>query len=148
MHGLGDGGGHAIGIVDADEQGGQLPDGGQVHGLPGGTLVAGAVAEEDEGDAILLAPLLDGQCSAVAHDGAGTQNAVGTKVVDVGVRNVHGAALTLTHAGLAGQNFRHHIVGADALADGLTVAPVGAEYVVLRLQGGDSASCGGLLADA
>ena len=61
---------------------------------------------------------------------------------------MHGAALALAHAGLTGQDFRHHIVDADALADGLTVAAVGAEYVVLRLQGGDGSGRGGLLADA
>ncbi len=68
--------------------------------------------------------------------------------MDVGVRNVHGAALTLTHAGLAGQDLGHHIIDADALADGLTVAPVGAEYVILWLQRRDSPGRSGLLADA
>ena len=47
LHGLSDGSGHAIGIVDTDEKCGQLPDGGQIHSFPSSTLVAGAVAEED-----------------------------------------------------------------------------------------------------
>ena len=68
--------------------------------------------------------------------------------MDIRVGNMHGAALTLAHAGLTGQDLGHHIIDADAFANGLTVTTVCAEHIVLRLQGGDSASCGSLLTNA
>ena len=40
-----------------------------------------------------------------------------------------------TDAGLLCQDLRHHVVDVDAFGDGLAVAPVGAEHVILGLQG-------------
>ena len=48
---------------------------------------------------------------------------------------MHGTALALADAGLLCQDLRHHVVDVDAFGDGLAVAPVGAEHVILGLQG-------------
>src|SRR6266481_3654468 len=61
-------GGERVLVVLADEDEGQLPDGGQVHGLVDHALVGAAVTEEGDDDAIGLAKLVgEGGAGADGH---------------------------------------------------------------------------------
>ena len=68
---------HAIEIIGAHPQNGKIPDGCQIKGFPGCTLIGGAVADKNDSDTILFLALFGGQCRTKSKNGVGAENAVG-----------------------------------------------------------------------
>ena len=139
-------GGHAVLVVLADEDGGQVHGGGDVDALMEGASGSGAIAEEGDGDFAVLANL-GPQRRAGGDRDAGADNAVGAEVAELNVGDVHGAALAAAVAGGAAEEFGHHLVHAGALGDAMAVAAVGAGDEVALVQSGADAGGGGFLAD-
>ncbi len=129
-----------VDVVLADEDDGQVPDRGEVHGLVEGALVDRAFAEEGDGDAFLAQQLArearaDREREAGADDRVRADDPVG------GVRHVHRAALAAAEAIGAGEELGHHPVDVDALRQAVAVATVGGRQVVAVAQC-DTDACG------
>ena len=104
-----------------------------------GTLIGRAIAEET-GAHLVGAPHLGRQAGAGGDTLSRANDAVGAQNADVGIGDVHGAALALAVAGLLGPQLSHHILQVSALGDAVAVSPVGAGNVVIVPQIG---ACGG-----
>ena len=110
-------------------------------------LVDRAVAEEAEGDAAgLLVPLGEGE--AEAERDVPADDAVAAHVADLGVEEVHRAALALGAAGRLAEELRHRGARAHAQRQAVAVAAVAVDQVVLALleDGGDADGDGFLAA--
>ena len=152
---VGDGGGavalldrhrHAVLVVFADKDDGQLPDGGHVEAFVEIALVGGAVAKEAHDDAAVGEEMV-GEAGADGERNAAGDDAVGAEAAEGEVGHVHGAAAAAADAGLLGEQLGHHQADILALGDGVAVAAVGGDDIVVRVEGGDGADGDGFLAD-
>ena len=123
----------AVAVVLAHEQRRQLVERRHVGGLVERALVAGAVAEEGDGDAVGLAVL--GRERRAHRDGRPcADDAVGAEHAEVHVGDVHAAALAPAVARGAPEQFGVHAIERAALGDQMAMAPVGAGDPVLVRQ--------------
>jgi hypothetical protein len=135
-----------VDVVLAGEDHRQVPDGAEVERLVERALVDGALAEEGDGDAVLLQVLArqagtGGQRHARADDRVGAEDAL------AGVRDVHRAALAAAQPGGLGEELGHHAVEVGALGEDVAVAAVGGGEVVVVAQRGAHAGGDRLLAE-
>ena len=136
--------GDGVLVIFAHKDHRQLQNGGHVQGLMEGALVGGAVAEEADHH---VGPLLILQGERRAHgDGdASADDPIGAQHTDGEVGDVHGTALALAVAVLAGHQLRKHPLQVRALGDAVAVAAVSGGDVVMVGQVGAYAHCDGLL---
>ena len=133
-------------IVFTDEDHGELPYGGKVHGLTQSALIAAAVAEERDADAV-------GRVHRAVERIAGAErlrranDAVCTHKADLGCGLMHFAGAAAAVALLLAHQLGHHGVDVRALGDEMAVAAVRRGDVVLtRERTADAGGCG-LFAD-
>ena len=110
-----------------------------------GALIGSTIAKKARGNPVGNFFHLNGEGSSAGDGPIGAQNTVGTQNTIVKVADVHGAALSVVGSRLPGQNLRHHRTDIHTLSDGLAVATVGRQHVVLFLQGRRRADARGLL---
>ena len=109
---------------------GQLPQRGDVERLRERALLGGAVAEEAQHDLPLLADLRrPGRAGRMRDPGRDDARGAEEAVGDVG--QVHRAADALAEAVLAAVDLGHHRLGVGPARDGVAVAAVGREELVV-----------------
>jgi hypothetical protein len=152
---LGDGrravgsGTHAVLVVLAAEDDGELPQTGHVVGLEDLTLVGGTVTVEGEGD-LLLALVLLGKGDTSADGDLGTDDTV--SAVEAGREHVHGTALSVGDTLPPAEQLADDALDGAAAHHGEAVAAVGGDEVVGALDGvlntdGDGLLAGGQMAE-
>ena len=92
------GGAHRITVVFDDKDAGQIPEGGEIHGLVHGTLVDGAVAHESHGGPF-VALVFNAVGEADAEGDLATDDAVAAPIVVGRVKIVHRSTLALGATG-------------------------------------------------
>ena len=122
-----------VAVVLAHEEHRQLPDRGQVERLVEGADVGGAVAEERDRD-LRRTPQLRGPGGAVGHRQVGADDGVRAEHPVVGLGEVHRAALGLADPGGPLHQLGQTALRRGAAGDGVVVAAVGGEDVVVRSQ--------------
>src|SRR5262244_2936610 len=126
-----DGRAHGVAVVLADEDHGQLPEGGEVHRLVELALGHGAVAEVAEHD-LVAALVLDGEPRPRGQWEVRAHDAVAAQEVDALVEEVHRATLALGEPVPAAEELGHHAPGIGPLGDAMPVLAVGRDHVVPR----------------
>ena len=111
----------------------QVIGGGDVESFVEHALMGGAIAEEGQRDSAVFL-VLGAERGAGGQRDARTHDAVGAQDTQVGVSDVHGAALALVGTGGLAVQLRHHGLGVHALGDAVAVAAVGAGDVVIGIQ--------------
>ena len=112
----------------AAEEGGQLPELGHVEGLEDLTLVASAVAVEDDGG-VVTAGVLVSEGEASADGDLSTDNAVAAE--ETLGEHVHGAALAVGDTLAAAQQLADDRSHGSASHQSEAVAPVGSDNIVV-----------------
>src|SRR5215467_2348523 len=126
-----DGRTHRVAVVLADEDHGQLPEGGEVERLVELALGHRAVSEVAEHD-LVAALVLDGETRSGGQGQVRAHDTVAAQEVDALVEEVHRAALALGKSVPAAEELGHHAPGIGALGDAVAVLAVGRDHVVLR----------------
>src|SRR5262245_3826919 len=144
--GAGDGRAHRVAVVLADEDHGQLPEGGEVERLVELALGHRAVSEVAEYD-LVATLVLDGESRPGGQGQVRAHDTVAAQEVDALVEEVHRAALALGKPVPAAEEFGHHAPGIGALGDAVAVLAVGRDHVVLRAYHRGGTYCHRLLAD-
>ena len=140
------GGAHAVLVVLADPQDGQLPDLGQVQRLVEITDIGSAIAEHtDRHGVVMLVQVAQrqpgGDRQVRADDG------VPAPEILAHIGHVHRAAFAVRGAGGLAEQLGHHHFGGDAAVDGDAVVAVGGDDAVLRAAQRDQAGGDRLLPD-
>ena len=117
-------------VVLADEQRGQIVDGGQVEAFVKGAVPHGAVAEEGDTDAAVPQQLGTVTGAGGLQD-AGTYDAAGPHEADFRCEEMHAPAAAMGNASLPTVQFRDERDGGDPFGQRVAVAPVGAEDRVI-----------------
>ena len=128
-----------------EEDDGEFPDGGEVHGFVELAFVDGPVTEEAQ-DHLVIAAVLNGKGDAGRYAELSTDNGVAAHEVQLGAEQVHGAALALAAAGDLAHQLRHNFVAGHATGESLAVVPVMGHDVVVGAQGVDGSDGDGFLA--
>ena len=137
---------HAVLVIFAHPQHGQLPDFGQVERLVEVADVRRPVPKHADGDAVCaLVQVAQGQARGKRQVGA--HNGMPAPEILAHVRHVHRAAPALRAAGRFAKQLGDHLVGAQAAVDRHAVIAVSRDDAVLRLAGRDQAGADRLLAD-
>lgn len=124
------GGSHGVAVVFDDVDDGEFEEGGDVEGFVECALVDGTIAEVAEG-AAFEAFVFEAVCEAEAEGGLAGDDAVAAPVVFVGGEEVHGAAFSFGAAGGFAEEFGHAFVHVHADGEGVGVAAVGGDVVVV-----------------
>mmetsp|Transcript_22179 Transcript_22179/g.74620 ORF Transcript_22179/g.74620 Transcript_22179/m.74620 type:complete len:407 (+) Transcript_22179:157-1377(+) len=143
--GPGLGGAHAVLVVLADKDDGQLPEGGHVHALEELALVGRTVAVEGDRHAA-VPPVLVGKGQAHAQGLLGADDAVAAVEVVLGLVHVHGPPLPLGTARVLAHELRDDTLHGAAARNLVAVVAVGGDHRVLPRDGGLHANAHGLLA--
>ena len=125
-----DGGAHRVAVVLADEDHGQLPERGEVHGLVELALGHGAVAEVALHD-LVTALVLHRERGAGGDGQVGGDDPVPAEEIDALVEEVHRAALALAEAVAAAEELGHDPAGIRALREAVAMLAVGGDGVVV-----------------
>src|SRR5262249_51140719 len=144
-HRPGTGCGSAVPVILRHGDGRPVPHRGQVPGLQGRAVVAGAVAEERNA-AAAGAVELGGQRRPADQRRPAADDAVGAEHALGQVGDVHRAALAVAAAGLAAVDLGHHLADVDALGDAVAMTAMGAGDGVTVIEVAAYADCGSLLA--
>ena len=142
---IGGGGGPAVHLIDEDD--GEFPGGSHIRGLVEGAAVGGAVAEEHDGDGIVLQNHLVGQGRAGGEVIAAADHTVGAEHADGEIRDVHAAALAVAQAVLLAEDLSHHLVHVRSLGNAVAVTAVRALNQVGIAQRRTDTGADGLLTD-
>ncbi len=105
-----------------------------------------AIAAEREHD-LGATTLLDGKRGTRRDAEAAGDDAIGAQVADRPTRDVHRSAAAMAVAGLLAEQLGHHPARVMTLRDGMAVSAVGADDVVVGLDGRDRADGDALLAE-
>ena len=135
---------HAVLVVLAAEDDGELPQAGHVVGLEDLALVGRSVAVEGEGH-LLLALVLLGEGDAGTDGHLGADDTVAA--VEAGREHVHGAALSVGDTLPPAEQLTDDALDGAAAHHGEAVAAVGGDEVVGALNGVLDTDGDGLLAD-
>ena len=87
------GGSHAVGVVLAQVDDGQVPEAGDVGSLEELTLVRRSIAVHSDSE-VLLAPVLLGEGESGADGQLGADDTISTVIVALPIIVVHGASLS------------------------------------------------------
>ena len=88
-----------------------------------------------------------GQGGAHGNGYPAADDPIGTQVTHLNTGNVHASALSLAITGLLAQKFGHHPVNVHALADTLTMTPMGDIDQILFCKGTRCTNAGSFLTD-
>src|SRR5207248_2824894 len=125
-------GAHRHVVVFADEDGGELPEAGDVEGFVEGALIDGTVSEEGEADAAgLFVPAGEG-CAGAEGD-LSADDSVAAEVADVGLKIMHRAPFAFGATVGSSEEFGHGDTGFHAEGEGMAVIAVAIDEIVLAL---------------
>src|SRR5579859_249009 len=133
-------------IVLADEEHGQLPDGSQVQPFVEGSVVHGAVAEEGHRHLVGLHQSIAVSCAGRLKD-AGTDDAARPHHAHFGREEVHAPPTPAGTSALAAVELGDQLPRWEALGEGMSVTPVGAEHGIVLAELGADADRNRLLPD-
>src|SRR5207247_257831 len=124
---------HAVPVVLAAKDHGQVVDGGHVEGLVEGADVDGRLPEVTDAD-LVAALVLDRKADARSERDMPADDPVPPHEPLLGVEQVHRAALALRAAGRLPEQLGHHGARRDAADQRLAVLTVGADHVIVVAQ--------------
>ena len=135
---------HSIGVILTEIDDWKLPKTSHVGSLEQLSLVGSTISIHGDGEVVLAKVLLgEGKTSADWH--LGTNDAIASKELVLGVVVVHGASL----ASMGASGLAHHLgkdaVGGVTSGESLAVITVGCDESILTGHGGLAANCDGLL---
>ena len=125
---------HPVEVVLAEEDDGEVPDGGQVHGLVELALVDGAVAKEAQDD-LIIAAILDGEGDAGGDAQLAADDGVAAHEIQFVAEQVHGAALAIAAPGGLAHQLGHDLLATYATGQRLTVIAVVGDDVIVLAEG-------------
>ena len=131
-------------VVLADEDDGQLPDGGEIERLVECADVGGAVAEEADRD-ILFAEILRAPGRAAGDRQMRADDGVGAEHVVLDRGQMHRAALAAHEPDVAQHQLAEHAFHRGAARQGVSVSAIGAEGFVALAHGDAKSRRDGLL---
>lgn len=125
-----DGGTHAVGVVLAYVDGGEVPETGHVGSLDDLALVGGSISIEDSGDVLLLS-VLEGEGKSGSDWDLSSHDTVTPVEVGSVVVVVHRASFSLGRSPLDSQHLAEDLVDTNASLIGLTVHSVSRDEGVI-----------------